>query len=607
MSWIKIYWDKIKSYLRSVDLFGVPIQMEFNLKKKFQTNFSALISLFMLVIFFGIFIYLYSDVHLKRNLKLSKFETRYSDPPEYNITTNEKFHKENLNNLGFFFYAIVFRDKTTGKIFNKDEVDQVLYVEALNDRRNKTSGKTDTLGIYEFLPCPEVFPETNLIERFQYELLGNALCLNSTINTIQGDFVSDFYRYMGFKIKSCKDSILQTKTKCLPDSTIQFEKARKNWIIDILYTTYNINPTLHDQSPLTYAIEKVSVEFSTFLYQKFDMYLSKSTVISKDNVYVEEMGKYEEMLVYINRIVKQESPVNRGTLFAFYLRSEYGAMKYVRTYKTILDMISQVGGLWKVIFVIGLIIIMPFNNKLLKLSISNRLYNIVPEDKKEEVAKTYTQFIKSSLIAEQNYIVKFENKTPLESRIAIDYYKYERNKGISFDVKGFFCFCCREKKINSTRRLLDISEQTLMKELNIRNVLKFAKKVNSLKKCLLKEKAVMLFPNNKNVVSTDSLHYINMQHEWYIKINEADAVSLSLFKEKFLLDGLRAMRNKVDGLDKKIDLDLLELIGINKNYLAKYFLRNIDVIKLKFDDINEAVVDMEDFEERVEEGITKKF
>jgi hypothetical protein len=572
--------DQCGHFFKFFDAFGQPVQMQFRLSTKFKTRLGGIISLILYIIFIAIFVYLYYDVDAKTNSITTLFNSRYSDPPSYNITTLPSDMGQTADiNKAFFFYAFAVVN-LDGYPITKQQFDSVFYIEALENSVNKTTGKTTIIGQYEFVKCSDIHGD--LSKYFTDPQLSYGFCLNKTQVQVQGDFVSPIYRYMGFKMKDCSKSVLKSKPTCADKATVS--EAFLSWQVIFLYSDYSINGKIHDSSPVEYLLRRMNLQITRQIYQKFDMYISKMMMQSYENLYFPWGNPRMEPFLTVNRINPAAS--NPGSSYiAIYLRSEYTYVTYTRNYKSVIQLLGQIGGIWQVIFLIGAFLMVPLSVKLMKVAIANELFNIIPPGKDLE-KQTYRNFKQGSTANDPDKVIKLNNKSPLECKMAIRYYKYERNKGMDYTIQealgAIFFMCFKPANVKKKERVFKHSEAMLMKKLSSSALLAFSKQVNSLKKVLLGNRDMMVSFSHKYAVHEKKLKFLKMRYEQYLENQELENVELALFKEVDFINGLRAMKLKISGLHEKIDVNLLKLFKFRPRHMAKYFLAHYSVLEQHF-------------------------
>ena len=65
-----------------------------------------------------------------------------------------------------------------------------------------------------------------------------------------------------------------------------------------------------------------------------------------------------------------------------YFRTDTSYYTYFKIYKGIFEKFSQIGGIWKVLFLIGALLIIPLNKKLQTVAITNKIFNLIDSTKK---------------------------------------------------------------------------------------------------------------------------------------------------------------------------------------------------------------------------------
>ena len=84
----------------------------------------------------------------------------------------------------------------------------------------------------------------------------------------------------------------------------------------------------------------------------------------------------------------------------------------------------------------------------------------------------------------------------LETNEAIEYYRYERNRGMNYNIKEALskvcCCCCKIKKIEQKVKIFDESGKEIEKILDTTSVIRFAQQSKQLKTLLLGSGSVMM-------------------------------------------------------------------------------------------------------------------
>jgi hypothetical protein len=288
----------------------------------------------------------------------------------------------------------------------------------------------------------------------------------------------------------------------------------------------------------------------------------------------------------VNKIVKHHS--NPGKSFvAFFLRSGSDYRVYVRTYKTFIDYLSQIGGIWKVIYLVGAFLVIPINTKLLSVAISNDLFNLIHPKRTERVEKENYEFMaKRSTTQNPNKVIEAYGKNPLECKIAINYYKYERHKGMRFTVKeafyDVFFMCCKTKNMLQEEKVFLEGEKRLYNRLNISVILNFSKQYHIMKRALLGSRSSMIEFSHKYAIHYNKIENLNRKYHKYIEYKDFHPVDLALIKEKYFISGMRGMKNKVGGLNQKTDLNLINLFNFDKKQMGRYFSPYLDLLETRY-------------------------
>jgi hypothetical protein len=573
-------------FFKIFDVFFLPVQMTFKSESYFKTILGGVVSFILYCLFFAVLGYLWADVSNKNEQTITEYKNLAPDPPNFTFSYDMKdVNYTPSNNVSFFFYAMVFINKTTFIPMEKAEVDSILTLTILDNLGSKATGNTTVLHTYSLVNCVDIVPEA--VNLYKYPLLSSAFCLNSTMLTVQGDAISYIYHYTSFKISKCSG-----KKVCLDATSVN--NAVNNIAIYFLLSEFNIDANIKDLSPIYYGINKISVGLNPFLYLKFDIYLSQNTFKSYDKVYFPWKGYFEQTIISNSQIVESiKSP--SSTLVAFYLRSNYPYSNYVRNYKTFLDFLAQIGGIWKIVFFLGAIIMIPLNSKLMKVALTNEIFNIIPPGKDVE-KQSYKYYLNLCPPSDPYKVIKLNNKTPLECKMAIRYYRYERNKGMSFSINeafsALFFMCFKPNSVKQKDRIFKESERLLLNKLNASTILNFSKQINSLKKVFLGRRAMMVSHSQKHAIYYKKLKFLKKKIEAHIEKYELENIDLALIKEVDFINGIRALKMKIGGLHDRIDINLLRIFNFKPRHLVKYFLQHYSQLEQYFPNLKKHLKDI---------------
>ena len=233
------------------------------------------------------------------------------------------------------------------------------------------------------------------------------------------------------------------------------------------------------------------------------------------------------------------------------------------------------------------IVLDSINKKLLRVAISNDIFNLIHPNRTKKIEKeTYEYLLKRATLLNPNKIIDIYGKNPLECKMAINYYKYERHKGMNYTLKeafyDTFFMCCKTESLIKEEKIFIEAENRLYDLLSISQILNFSKQYQIMKKVLLERKSIMLEVCHKNTIHINKLDVIIRKYKKYLEYQGYHPVDLALIKESLFISGIRGLKNKLVGFDEKVDVNLISQFKFDNKFLGRYFMAHLDVLELKF-------------------------
>ena len=268
--------------------------------------------------------------------------------------------------------------------------------------------------------------------------------------------------------------------------------------------------------------------------------------------------------------------------------------KLSRTYKTFFEFIYQIGGLLKVFVFIGGLLVIGINLSLMNVSISNLMYNMIHPNNEKDVLLPYKECEKQE--EDKGLIAPiFLSLNPILKQLSYEYYRFERSRGMEFDVKEalskLFLCCCNVKTIKQKDKIFAESGREIEKVLDTRTVVTFAQQCRKMKYLILNNNAVMLGYMKQQNISYDTLYLIRQDLLHQQIMTSASPMSITYYKQNFFINALITMRNQGD-LSRK-DILIFKVMGLNKKLLQKFFISYSDRLSLiypKNDKDNQDVI-----------------
>lgn len=574
-------------FTKNFDVYKMSLHISLKGTNTSKTFCGGILSFIMIFIFFILLIYLFTDLSNKQNQYYTQSNLRYPKPPNFNFTSSLYQHRN--EDIPFFFFALsFFTDK--GDTITFEEVNNYFYIEAQSQiyvRKNSTSAVENN---YYLVSC-----EKNLKDSVQYfDLVHNSsnssakkktyYCLNENKFNVEGDFINSIYKFVSIKLKDCKNNPNKNIT-CNTDKT-KFSNFINSFNIDIIYSYHYIKSEIVSDIPLEYFIKRNTIKVSERLYQKIDYYLNYSWMFSEENLFFKFFGSLNKKFITTPKIILNYASVS-STYMGLYMRSNYDYVYITRSYKTFLNLISQLGGIWKFLIIIGISIISKFNLKSMLNILGNSIYSIISPSVKKNADKyeNLNTYKTKGNDAFPNNILVSNNKSDIEAELYIDIYKYERNRGLHIKMKDmifqtyFTCLLDEEKK--KIMKLQQKVENGILMKLDFIKVLMFIKQFKIFKAIILHKKNSLIRLNEKNRIEYKYKQLLKLSKSIQEKkadmdVNLENNEEKRIIREEIFIKGLRYFRNK-PVFDKNIDVKIFNRFRWNRQIMSRYLIKNIEI------------------------------
>ena len=575
--------QSISNFIKIFDNYALPLNLKFKRKNTLQTSLSGKISFVLFCIMGTLTLYLYLDLISKVNQKIITFPFLLPNPPPLNISMTDIYPDSNDSlGAGYFFFYLKVKFAKNNSIITKEKLDTLFFLEIFNlTLYNGNVSSQISSSLWNYTYCKNLISKKDWV--FDDSDYNSSICVENTTFFVVGDFISPQYSYQSIKFKNCTLSTNQTqKNNCNKNFTainlIDIE-------INFIYTTFQISSEYRKPGnlPFDYFTDKIILK-PTNVYLKNDVYLTRHKFISEDNLYIPSLNKAQYPIVAISKIRQMVSPAGKAFI-SYFLRSDYPYNIYYRKYKTFLQLLSQLGGVWTILYVLGGLLMISLNSKLLKVEISNKRFNLIEPNINAE-QETY-RYITEKLDKNEmiSTMIKINNKTQLECIAAIEYYKYERNKGLRFTISEAFisiaCFCCVPKKIDIKDRIFSLAFQELDNDMDISNVIRYCQQFNFVKKCMLGDLSECVGEGYFKVIHSKKNKILNEYLTNCLNADDNNSIKQAYEKEVHFINGIRSFKFKP--ILDQIDVNLLKEFKLKKEFIKRYFINHMHIFSKEFD------------------------
>lgn len=367
--------ENIFAKLKTLDLFGFPIQFKVNGNSKINTYFGLIISL----VIYGITI---SLIFTLGNELLDKKK------PNSNLTLK---YNTNAPLINFTEYDILLPIYLADNAYKPITDASIVSYEILMAEyfRNKTSGVvTKIKSSVKNNRCKDYysyFEARNFSYDFSANSLTNATCFDSKISQdkniiIGGNFNQEYYSELQIYISKCNNATEKSKNSGVVCKTKdQINQAIYGTSFEFYYIDKYVDLIDFNRPFLPYFTNyftRIHPDINVFTTFRF----MKLSIISDYGIVFED--KQEIQTITFENSYEQTIPNNgQDTLLKFVIMSSYNQKIYTRLYLKFADLAASIGGIIKILMVIaGFLLSIPNEFSLYEYFINSTLFKINIED-----------------------------------------------------------------------------------------------------------------------------------------------------------------------------------------------------------------------------------
>ena len=410
-------------------MYGQPIQFKYKNSSVYATTCGLIVS-FIVVVLIALYIILYS-------IDVSKMDTpvvlnvpenlnpapKYKFHPDAGIIFNEVAPKPDLmtnnSNEGYLQLFVGLRDRITNSWVLLDKTNLILEVK----NNNKTLFYDKCKGRVAYL-------DDNLF--FQYEL-SKAYCIYWEIN-LQGDFFDEDYSALTISLKVADFNFTEKgPNECIKkqyNETKIFDEVKKmygngtymyddrtysictnykpvdkikqtqdedfyNYDFYFMYVNTLFNQTKLD-NPISHYLDWKTIEIGRGLMSSVSVYFQKNKLTTFRKIIPKSMTNSNKTEYYVS--FDEEKYSNTPTtmtneLLRITVKSSDRINQYERSYTTIFDILGKIGGLSKIILLVGGIFVVYSSSTRLKESLINDFYSVIDPENTSKINKEFSVFL----------------------------------------------------------------------------------------------------------------------------------------------------------------------------------------------------------------------
>lgn len=583
--------QSFKKFLKTIDLFGQPIQFSFNNSPVQKSTFGGVNTLLLLGLFIAIAFQGFLSIVLRANITSYTTDIYPSQPPDLNV--NQK-----LMNWAVTFQPSTMNIWSGNGQYLKLEVLQGIYTRNINGTVEKKKIKMD------LVPCDLGEFNTNAQASLQgmTKNVSEFLCPKPNEEFfIGGKFSSSVFSFINFKISKCQNT---TNVTCASDEAInKLFAANGNKIYFNILLMNNIINIYDFDNPLTsFLDDRTYTLINRQSYKEKNFYITKNKIYTDDSIVMTNYKEDRDTFVYENLYDESEVPVASDfTYCSIYLRSNFLAKHHFRTFEKVGRFLSYIGGFWSVLFLFFSILGKKYNKYKLLVKMANELYDFDYDNENKLIQKPQKNTFWLNIFPK-----KFFNMSPQQVKVTthqgglsqlsmsnignpqidnkiLTYVQKKSYHKLFENIKYVFkCLFRKSHEIIEYEKQKILREKSFLeiyKEVDIINLLKKLKQVDKIKSLLMNEEQQNLFDFAKKTLISEktNMRYSTLRfmskmrsRKESVKIRKLNKVQ-EIFKElKEYYEAFLILKNDKEESNKKFNEKIInsidpELIAIFQN------------------------------------------
>ncbi|KAM3134862.1 hypothetical protein pb186bvf_013031 [Paramecium bursaria] len=349
--------------IKQIDVFTKPVQLMIKKEEGHKTLFGAFITLGLLFIIFTIFINNLISLFEGANPVIIGYQQQKFEPSLVILNSQNFNFQIGIQNSDYATYI----DESIWIMKIKS------YSKFFDDESNKEQWTSEDIPMV--ICSPEAIRQENLREDFSYVDQATNYCIDwDKIEKIplQGQFVAQHFSYIGVEFFMCSNETKQTNgPEC--KSREEILSALKHNYLSIQMST--VIPDLsQNKNPFIQQVANFYTTISGKLFKELTFYMQPLTLNTDDGIFLESM-KVENALQFLRSTELLDLNDDGDKFLHLTIRLDLVENMTKRTYQKMSAVLSQIGGLWNVLFTLALILQYPISNLSYKLAIINSLFN----------------------------------------------------------------------------------------------------------------------------------------------------------------------------------------------------------------------------------------
>lgn len=488
-------------FLSYIDAFGTTPGLLMNSKTKHRTNFGGSLALIMIILMLLCILFLGKELV-------------YKESPSVNLSTEYIEHPDKLSYFGNYEFLFSLQNQDMMPKINES----IYYVKAYLFRTVRTSEgeKTNERIEINITSCDKVITKEHknyhLIQHFD---LKNFYCISKEQTNVKFEdiYIVDFWGNVGFQMIQVKifDCVNDTERTCASQEEID---AFIGYSTLTYYSFDTFILTSNYGSPFSSGLKEYFYYVSNTFFKAVTQYIRKVKITSYDGLIFSGKSemisfRHDHMFDYDN--IKRDPQTKNFISISVQLTNEQDG--YIRKYYKIPDLLAQLGGIYKALFVVMVIISHYYNENSMYEELFNHFFQLIPFDDniKGEECRTingssfYNEGNKVENIVNDDILSSDPETHPVEKKDEFLVKNKKVKVNLSFCEKLFLfnlCKCCPTR--NNKRFLYFSGQKKICSYLETSNYLLKIHQVDMIKKVLSKNESIKhIYYLNTPVISLD--------------------------------------------------------------------------------------------------------
>ena len=479
----RIIVDNI-NIVKKIDAFGQPIQLNFDGTTSHKTVIGGFITLFIFTIMLMILITSF--------IRLTNNSSFIVEPGlEYQITPPPLIFQQKD-----FTFAISVQD--TNVYLNNSIFGYSASLTTLIKVNNSNQFIKTKVPI-SLRPC-DISDFQDFEDQYYKFFLSQAICPDYTNFIAQGAYGDDIFSYLKISVVQCVNNTTPNVT-CAPQNYIDNYFIQQGKVrITLYFTNQLFNPYDYEIPFNTFLDNQVWVVSPPgTLVRNSDLYFRKSTVNSPTNVLgIGEGFNFTRACYSKDRTDDAYIPEPNDTDFLdIYMRSGNNIVTYFREYETLTQVLSFIGGIWNLLYLLLGFVAAFFNKLFFEANIANILYDFDAThcDYESEKKRKRKQAIEEEKFKE-SMNGHMEIKPSSQKKIFERFHKMKDMRAtLNYNFKDLIMRLCHcfFKTFNTRYEMLEKATEKFGEDIDIRLILKRIQEVEKLKNLILNDDEKMIF------------------------------------------------------------------------------------------------------------------